>query len=502
MQGDEQPLLAARDVSKIFSSSGASLLALDNVSLDVGAGEFVTIVGPSGCGKSTLLHMIGGFDQPSGGRIELSGRTITAPGPERGMMFQDLSLFPWLTVAQNVQWPLDVKGLPRNRKETIVADILALVHLHGMGGLFPGQLSGGMRQRTALARLLALDPQMMLMDEPFGALDSQTRELLQEELQSIWRVKRKTILFVTHDIDEAIFMGTRVIVFSGRPGSIKADIAVPAGPIATRVSARRPSIRAFASRSGKCYARKSAPRDRWPVRELDPFSNRPRCRCSFSFGGRLPPLGIMRRAICPRPQPSEEPFGACSSMANFCPPSRRASGAPTRVSSSARRLARLPVWPLDCFGGCGISSTRWWHFSIPFRRSRFSPLSCFSSAWAMARKSRSSRCRCSFRSSSPRAIPLRKSTGSWSGPPAAWARAIFISSAVSSFPPPCRSLLAGARVGLSLAFVLLFAAELIGSKDGLGHLIHQGEEALRFDLMLAAIAMFGLLGFCSDAMLM
>lgn len=230
MQGDEQPLLAAREVSKIFSSSGASLLALDNVSLDVGAGEFVTIVGPSGCGKSTLLHMIGGFDQPSSGRIELSGRTIAAPGPERGMMFQDLSLFPWLTVAQNVQWPLDVKALPRNRKDTIVADILGLVHLHGMGGLFPAQLSGGMRQRTALARLLALDPQMMLMDEPFGALDSQTRELLQEELQSIWRVKRKTILFVTHDIDEAIFMGTRVIVFSGRPGKIKADIEVPAGP--------------------------------------------------------------------------------------------------------------------------------------------------------------------------------------------------------------------------------------------------------------------------------
>ncbi|MBX9759637.1 MAG: ABC transporter ATP-binding protein [Beijerinckiaceae bacterium] len=230
MGGDDRPLLAARDVSKAFSSPGGQLLAVDNVSLNVGASEFVTIVGPSGCGKSTLLHMIGGFDQPTSGRIELSGKAITAPGPERGMMFQDLSLFPWLTVAQNVQWPLDVKGLPTAQKEAIVTDVLALVHLHGMGALYPGQLSGGMRQRTALARLLALDPQMMLMDEPFGALDSQTRELLQEELQSIWRAKRKTILFVTHDIDEAIYMGTRVIVFSGRPGRIKADIAVPAGP--------------------------------------------------------------------------------------------------------------------------------------------------------------------------------------------------------------------------------------------------------------------------------
>ena len=229
-QEEDKPLLAARDVCRSFSGRDGVLLALDHVSLDVAPGEFITILGPSGCGKSTFLHLVGGFDRPDGGSIELSGHRVVAPGPDRGMMFQDLSLFPWLTVSGNIQWPLDVKGLPLARKQEIVAEVLSLVHLEGMGALYPGQLSGGMRQRTALARLLALDPQIMLMDEPFGALDSQTRELLQEELQSIWRAKRKTILFVTHDIDEAIFMGTRVIVFTARPGRIKADIRVPAGP--------------------------------------------------------------------------------------------------------------------------------------------------------------------------------------------------------------------------------------------------------------------------------
>ncbi len=223
------PLLTARDITRRFKGTGAEILALDHVSLSVSEGEFITIVGPSGCGKSTFLHMVGGFDRPDSGELMLADAPIIAPGPERGMMFQDLSLFPWLTVAQNISWPLDVKKIEPARKAALIEEILSLVHLQGMGGLYPGQLSGGMRQRTALARLIALDPAIMLMDEPFGALDSQTREILQEELQSIWRVKKKTVLFVTHDIDEAIYLGTRVIVFSARPGRIRADIPVPGG---------------------------------------------------------------------------------------------------------------------------------------------------------------------------------------------------------------------------------------------------------------------------------
>ena len=229
-------LLTARGVARTFSrpgsssGAGATIRALDDVTLDVGPGELITILGPSGCGKSTFLHMIAGFDQPSAGRIELAGRPVTKPGPDRGMMFQDLALYPWLTVLGNVRWPLDVKRMPAAERERLALQAIELVHLKGMESLYPAQLSGGMKQRVALARLLALDPEIMLMDEPFGALDAQTRELLQDELLQIWRVKRKTALFVTHDIDEAIFLGTRVIVFTARPGRIKADLVVPAGP--------------------------------------------------------------------------------------------------------------------------------------------------------------------------------------------------------------------------------------------------------------------------------
>jgi NitT/TauT family transport system ATP-binding protein len=225
-----QPFLAARGVSKTFAPASGVIHAVDNVTLDVGAGEFITILGPSGCGKSTFLHMVGGFDQPTSGSIELLGCPILKPGPDRGMMFQDLALYPWLTVLGNVRWPLDVKKLPLTERRDKAMQAIELVHLSGMESLYPAQLSGGMKQRVALARLLALDPDIMLMDEPFGALDAQTRELLQDELMSIWRLKQKTALFVTHDIDEAIFLGTRLIVFTARPGRIKSDIVVPAGP--------------------------------------------------------------------------------------------------------------------------------------------------------------------------------------------------------------------------------------------------------------------------------
>jgi NitT/TauT family transport system ATP-binding protein len=225
------PLLEVSNLDKTFNADNRTVIAIDDLSLAIDEHEFVSIVGPSGCGKSTFLHIIGGFEPASGGEMRLNGRPIGPPGPDRGMMFQDLSLFPWLTAIENVAWPLEMKKLPKKlpKRERLAkaAEYLDLVHLSRFADLYIGQLSGGMKQRVALARLFALDPEILLMDEPFGALDSQTRELLQEELQSIWRRARKTALFVTHDIDEAIYLGTRVIVFTARPGRIKADIRIP-----------------------------------------------------------------------------------------------------------------------------------------------------------------------------------------------------------------------------------------------------------------------------------
>jgi NitT/TauT family transport system ATP-binding protein len=220
-------LLEVTELDKTFTVDDRSVTAIDRLSLSIDEHEFVSIVGPSGCGKSTFLHIIGGFEPASGGVVHLNGRPIGPPGPDRGMMFQDLSLFPWLTAIENVAWPLEMKKLPKRERLAKAAEYLDLVHLSRFADLYLGQLSGGMKQRVALARLFALDPEIFLMDEPFGALDSQTRELLQEELQSIWRRARKTALFVTHDIDEAIYLGTRVIVFTARPGRIKADIRIP-----------------------------------------------------------------------------------------------------------------------------------------------------------------------------------------------------------------------------------------------------------------------------------
>ncbi len=221
------PLLEVRDLEKTFTGDNRTITAIDRLSLSVDEYEFVSIVGPSGCGKSTFLHIVGGFEPATGGEVRLNGCPIGPPGPDRGMMFQELSLFPWLTAIENVAWPLEMKGLPKGERLVKASEYLDLVHLSRFADLYPSQLSGGMKQRVALARLFALDPDVMLMDEPFGALDSQTRELLQEELQSIWRRARKTALFVTNDIDEAIYLATRLIVFTARPGRIKAEIRIP-----------------------------------------------------------------------------------------------------------------------------------------------------------------------------------------------------------------------------------------------------------------------------------
>ena len=221
--------LAVESVGRTFPGvrDGAPTVALQPTSLAVADNDFITVLGPSGCGKSTLLRIVAGLDTPTTGRVLLDGAPVTRPGADRGMVFQSYTLFPWLTVKQNICFGLRERGLPRAQQLEIADSYLAKVGLRGFEHHFPKQLSGGMQQRTALARALANKPRMLLMDEPFGALDHQTRELMQELLLGIWEAERTTVLFVTHDIDEAVFMGSRVMVMSARPGRIKLDRAAP-----------------------------------------------------------------------------------------------------------------------------------------------------------------------------------------------------------------------------------------------------------------------------------
>ena len=216
-------ILSLRGVERRFGTT----LALQATDLDVAENDFVTILGPSGCGKSTLLRIVAGLDVPTAGSVLLDGRRIDAPGADRGMVFQSYTLFPWLSVIDNVCFGLRERGLARARQVDVARGFIAKVGLSGFEHHFPKQLSGGMQQRTALARALANGPRMLLMDEPFGALDHQTRELMQELLLGIWEAEAKTVLFVTHDIDEAVFMGSRVVVMSARPGRIKLARTVP-----------------------------------------------------------------------------------------------------------------------------------------------------------------------------------------------------------------------------------------------------------------------------------
>ena len=218
-------ILSVRGVERRFDTT----LALQSTHLEVAENDFITILGPSGCGKSTLLRIVAGLDQQTAGEVLLDGRRIDGPGADRGMVFQSYTLFPWLTVLENVCFGLVERGLPREQQLELAHGFLAKVGLKGFDKHYPKQLSGGMQQRTAIARALANDPRMLLMDEPFGALDHQTRELMQELLLGIWEEQRKTVLFVTHDIDEAIFMASRVVVMSARPGRIKLDreVSIP-----------------------------------------------------------------------------------------------------------------------------------------------------------------------------------------------------------------------------------------------------------------------------------
>jgi NitT/TauT family transport system ATP-binding protein len=203
--------------------------ALADVSLEVRPREFVALLGPSGCGKSTLLYLVGGFLPTETGRIEVEGKPVTAPGPDRGIVFQHFALFPWKTVRGNILYGLERQGLPRAEREKRAQSFIDLVNLNGFEDSYPSQLSGGMKQRTAIARTLAFDPNILLMDEPFGALDAQTRALMQTELLSIWQRTPKTVIFVTHDVQEAVYLAERVAVMSARPGRIKAIVDIKLG---------------------------------------------------------------------------------------------------------------------------------------------------------------------------------------------------------------------------------------------------------------------------------
>jgi NitT/TauT family transport system ATP-binding protein len=217
--------IAVENVTHLYRPArGRPVQALCEVSLTVREREFVALLGPSGCGKSTLLYLIGGFLPVETGQIRVDGKPVAAPGPDRGIVFQHFALFPWKTVRANVLYGLERMGLPRAEREKRAQAYIEMVGLAGFEDSYPSQLSGGMKQRTALARTLAFDPKILLMDEPFGALDAQTRSLMQAELLAIWQRTPKTVIFVTHDVQEAVFLADRVAVMSARPGRIKAIV--------------------------------------------------------------------------------------------------------------------------------------------------------------------------------------------------------------------------------------------------------------------------------------
>jgi NitT/TauT family transport system ATP-binding protein len=239
MPTSETPLLALEGVSHGYRSTlGVSSVAIENVSLTIGAGEFVCLLGPSGCGKTTLLNMVAGFIAPTKGQVRMSGNRIDGPSPERGVVFQDYSLFPWLTVQANVEFGLQMAGVKRPERRERALHYLQMVGLQDAAGRYPFELSGGMKQRVAIARALATDPEVLLMDEPFAALDAMTRATLQSELLAIHESERKTVIFVTHNIGEALNLGTRAIVLSPNPGRIVKDVKIDLPRPRRRVSSR------------------------------------------------------------------------------------------------------------------------------------------------------------------------------------------------------------------------------------------------------------------------
>lgn len=218
--------LVAEKVGKTFRQRGRLVTAIANLDLRVAENEFVSLIGPSGCGKSTFLVIAAGLDFPTEGSVLFNGEEINGPSIERGMVFQSYTLFPWLTVYENIRFALQNRNLPHERQDELVVDYIRRVGLEGFENAYPAHLSGGMRQRVAIARALVYRPQMLMMDEPFGALDAQTRLLMQELLLRVWEIERTTVLFVTHDVEEAILLSDRVYVMTSRPGTIKSEIVI------------------------------------------------------------------------------------------------------------------------------------------------------------------------------------------------------------------------------------------------------------------------------------
>jgi NitT/TauT family transport system ATP-binding protein len=224
---EETIKLHIHNVSKTYCLDGNEVLAVEEIDLKIKNQEFATILGPSGCGKSTLLRIVAGLIRPTRGVVRLDGKVISGPGQDRGMVFQSYTLFPWLTVKENIKFGLEICGMPKAKQEQIAQEFVEKVGLKGFEGTYPKGLSGGMKQRVAIARALANNPAILLLDEPFGALDAQTRALMQELLTQVWEELHKTILFVTHDVEEAIFLSDRVFVMTARPGKIKSEINIP-----------------------------------------------------------------------------------------------------------------------------------------------------------------------------------------------------------------------------------------------------------------------------------
>jgi nitrate ABC transporter ATP-binding subunit len=220
-------MLTVESLNKTYVSQDSDTPALVDISLSIAEGEFLCLLGPSGCGKSTLLKIIAGLIPATSGRIAINGKAVSGPGPERAVVFQDYALFPWMTVRDNVEFGLEARKLPVAERREVSSRLLKVVGLSDFADRFPHQLSGGMKQRVSIARALAVDPSLLLMDEPFGALDAQTRQLLQDELLRIWREYRKTVVFVTHSIEEAIYLSDRIVVMTARPGRVKQIVMVP-----------------------------------------------------------------------------------------------------------------------------------------------------------------------------------------------------------------------------------------------------------------------------------
>jgi nitrate ABC transporter ATP-binding subunit len=226
MASTKRPQLAVRGVTKRFTVGDDEIEALARVDVSIGAGEFVCLIGASGCGKSTLLRIVAGFEEPTTGEVQVDGKPVVGPGSDRGMVFQDYALFPWMTVRQNIGFGPRQRQLPRKEIEEITGEFVRLVGLERFADRYPSQLSGGMKQRVAIARVLANNASTLLMDEPFGALDALTREQLQHELMQIWKRTGVTVIFVTHSVEEAVLLADRVLVMSAGPGRIENDIAI------------------------------------------------------------------------------------------------------------------------------------------------------------------------------------------------------------------------------------------------------------------------------------